>query len=414
MKYTTLFAKTLKNPPKEADTVNHKLLTQAGFVDQLMAGVYSYLPLGLRVLRKIENIIREEMNEIGGQEVLMPMLHPKDIWETTGGWDKVDVLFKIQSRTEREYALGQSEEEVVTPLVMSKVQSYQDLPIATYQIHWKFRDELRAKSGILRGREFLMKDMYSFHTTQEDFDRWYQIVKDAYIKIYNRLGLTAKVTEASGGAFTDKISYEFMVLTDAGEDDILYCESCDFCTNVEVAGDLAEGSKCTRCNAEGLKKARASEVGNVFDLGQKFTKAFDLSFDDKDGNKQYPIMGCFGIGLTRCMGVIVEKYNDEKGIIWPHSVAPFKVHLVGLDLHEAEIKKQADEVYEKLQKSGVEVFYDDREGVMAGEKFKDADLIGLPIRVVVSKRTEGQLEVKKRNESEAVKISFEQLLETAK
>ena len=412
MKYSTQFSKTFKNPPKEADTVNHKLLTQAGFVDQLMAGVYSYLPLGLKTLRKIENIVREEMNAIGGEEVLMAMLHPKDIWETTGGWDKVDVLFKINSRTEREYALGQSEEEVVTPMVMSRVQSYQDLPVATYQIHWKFRDELRAKSGILRGREFLMKDMYSFHVDQEDFDKWYQIVKDAYIKIYNRMGLTAKVTEASGGAFTEKISYEFMVLTDAGEDDILYCDSCDYCANVEVAGDLKEGSDCPRCAKDTLKMARASEVGNVFDLGQKFTKAFDLGFNDKDGNKQYPVMGCFGIGISRSMGVIVEKYNDEKGIIWPESVAPFLVHLVGLDLFDEEQKKKADEVYEQLQKAGVEVFFDDRIDAKAGEKFADADLIGIPYRVVISKRTEGKLEVKKRTESESHISSVQDFIAT--
>jgi len=410
MKYSTQFSKTFKNPPKEADTVNHKLLTQAGFVDQLMAGVYSYLPLGLRTLRKIENIVREEMDAIGANEVLMAMLHPKDIWEITGGWDKVDVLFKINSRTEREYALGQSEEEVVTPLVMSRVQSYQDLPIAAYQIHWKFRDELRAKSGILRGREFLMKDMYSFHSDQEDFDKWYQIVKDAYIKIYNRMGLTAKVTEASGGAFAEKISYEFMVLTDAGEDDILYCDSCDFCTNTEVAGGLKEGSECPRCSKDQLKIAKASEVGNVFDLGDRFTKAFDLGFSDSEGNKKYPIMGCFGVGVSRSMGVIVEKYNDEKGIIWPESVAPFLVHLVGLDLYDKELKKQAEEVYEAFQKKGIEVLFDDRIDAKAGEKFADADLIGIPYRVVVSKRTEGKLEVKKRSESESKIISIEEFI----
>jgi len=401
MKYSKQFSKTFKNPPSDADTINHKLLTQAGYVDQLMAGVYSYLPLGLRTLRKIENIVREEMNEIGANEVLMAMLHPKDIWETTGGWNNVDVLFKINSRTEREYALGQSEEEVVTPLVMGRVHSYQDLPVAAYQIHWKFRDELRAKSGILRGREFLMKDMYSFHIDQEDFDKFYKVAKDAYIKIYKRMGLTAKVTEASGGAFTEKISYEFMVLTDAGEDDILYCDSCDYCTNVEVAGELQEGSDCPRCTKDKLKIARASEVGNVFDLGQKFTKAFDMGVLNAEGQKIYPIMGCYGVGISRSMGVIVEKYNDEKGIIWPEEVAPFMVHLVGLDLNDEEIKTQANTVYDQLTKAGVEVLFDDRIDAKAGEKFADADLIGIPYRVVVSKRTEGKLEVKKRNESES-------------
>lgn len=414
MRYSQLFTKTVKQAPKDADTINHKLLTQAGFVDQLMAGVYSYLPLGLRVLRNIEQIVREEMNQIGGQEVLMATLHPKEIWEKTGAWNSVDVLFKIKSRTERDYALGQSEEEVVTPLVMQYVQSYKDLPKAVYQIHWKYRDELRAKSGILRGREFFMKDMYSFHETQEDFDRFYVIVKEAYLKIYQRLGLVAKVTEASGGSFSKKISYEFMVITDAGEDDILYCQSCDFCVNTEIA-KVKEGDSCPRCQKDTLQKARASEAGNVFDLGQKYGKDFDLSFAGRDGSKQYPIMGCFGIGISRNMGIIVEKHHDDKGIIWPESVAPFAVHLVGLNLDNIEVKKQAEHVYHQLEKAGIDVLYDDRETAGPGEKFADADLIGIPVRLVVSLKTlqqsSGQagdkIEWKKRIEKESSLISLE-------
>lgn len=395
MKYSELFAKTLRQPPKEAETVNHKLLSQAGYVEQLMAGVYSYLPLGLRVLKNIENIVREEMNAIGGQEILMPILHPKNIWETTGGWDKIDVLFKIKSRTGKEYALGQSEEEVVTPLVMSHVNSRKDLPLYVYQIHWKYRDELRAKSGILRGREFYMKDMYSFHESQEDFERFYEIAKKAYIKIFSRMGLTAKVTEGSGGSFTEKISYEFMVLTDAGEDDILYCDECDFCVNAEIAKQK-EKDKCPNCGKGLLKRATASEVGNVFDLGQKYGKDFDLGFLDKGGKKQYPVMGCYGIGISRSMGVIVEKYHDDKGIVWPKSVAPFGVHLVHIEDEETEL--WAKNAYETLVKAGVEVLWDDRENVSAGEKFADADLIGIPIRLIVSKKVgEGKVEWKERS-----------------
>ncbi len=402
MKYSQLFGKTLRQAPKEADTVNHKLLTQAGFVDQLMAGVYSYLPLGLRVLEKIETIVREEMDKIGGQEVLMPILHPKTIWQTTGGWDNIDVLFKIKSRTEKEYALGQSEEEVVTPLVMSRIQTYKDLPLAVYQIHWKFRDELRAKSGILRGREFYMKDMYSFHQDQQDFDRFYEEVKKAYLRIYKRLGLVAKVTEASGGSFTDKISYEFMVLTDAGEDDVLYCSSCDFCVNIEVAGAVKEGDMCHKCGKAELKKGRASEVGNVFDLGQKYGKDFDLGFKDKQGQKQYPIMGCYGIGISRVMGVIVEKYHDEKGIMWPVSIAPFQVHLIGLqECGSAE--------YETLQKAGITVLFDDRD-VSAGEKFANADLIGIPVRLVVSPKTNGKVEWKQRTSKDTQLLELSEVI----
>ena len=369
-----------------------------------MAGVYSYLPLGLSVLRNIEQIVREEMNEIGGQEILMPVLHPKENWVTTGGWDSIDVLFKIKSRTEKDYALGQSEEEVVTPLVMGKVNTHKDLPVAVYQIHWKYRDELRAKSGILRGREFFMKDMYSFHESQEDFDSYYRTVKDAYMKVFERLGLTSKVTEASGGAFSKKISYEFMVLTDAGEDDILYCEACDFCVNVEVNQGKNEGDTCPRCSNSNLKKARASEVGNVFDLGQKYGKDFDMSFQGRDGSKQYPIMGCYGIGISRIMGVIVEKSNDERGIIWPASVAPFSAYLVSIGRD-----KEANVLYEELSKKGIKVLYDDRDK-NPGEKFADCDLMGIPNRLVLSsKLEEGKVELKKRAESEVSIVSKEEL-----
>ncbi len=405
MRYSKLFVRTLRDAPANADTVNHRLLTQAGFVDQLMAGVYSYLPLGLKVLRNIEQIVREEMNEIGGNEILMPILHPKDNWVTTGGWDGIDVLFKIKSRTEKEYALGQSEEEVVTPLVLRRINTYKDLPVSVYQIHWKYRDELRAKSGILRGREFFMKDMYSFHESQEDFDKYYKTVKEAYLKIFKRLGLTAKVTEASGGSFSKKISYEFMVLTDAGEDDILYCESCDYCVNVEVAGDLREGSPCKSCGTVGLQLARASEVGNVFDLGKKYGEDFDLGFQGQDGTKQFPVMGCYGIGISRIMGVIVEKYNDDKGIIWPDSVAPARAYLISIGKDP-----EADSLYRELKDKGIDVLYDDREDKNPGEKFADCDLMGIPYRIVLSaKLDDGQVELKKRNDSEVKIISREEL-----
>jgi prolyl-tRNA synthetase len=414
MYYSKLFGKTIKQAPKDSDTANHHLLTQAGFVDQLMAGVYSYLPLGLRVLRKIESIIREEMNLVGGQEVLMPILHPSEIWKTTGAWDKVDVLFKIKSRTERDYALGQSEEEVVTPLVMSRAVSYKDLPIAVYQIHWKYRDELRAKSGIMRGREFLMKDMYSFHESQEDFLDFYETVKQAYITIYKRLGLVAKVTEASGGSFSEKISYEFMVLTDAGEDDILYCENCNFCVNAEIA-KIKQGDRCSVCAKDDLKLGRASEVGNVFDLGQKYGKDFDLGFINQMGDKQFPFMGCYGIGVSRVMGVIVEKLHDDKGIMWPESVAPFKVHLIALG-KETETYQEAEKLYQQLIQQHVEVLYDDRRETSAGEKFADADLIGIPYRLVMSKKTlvEQAVEVKKRAEAKVELISCDKILSYVK
>lgn len=409
MRYSQLFGKTLNEAPKDATTVNHKLLTQAGYVDQLMAGVYTYLPLGLRVLRNIEQVVREGMNELDANEILMPILHPSANWKQSKGWDTIDVLFKLQSRTDREYALGQSEEEVVSPLAKPRIQTYKDLPVSTYQIHWKYRDELRSKSGILRGIEFLMKDLYSFHESQEDFDLYYQKMKDAYLKIFTKLGLTAKVTEASGGSFTQKISYEFMILTEAGEDDILFCESCDFCVNVEIA-KVKEGESCPSCKKAQLKKARASEAGNVFDLGQKYSKDFDITFTAKDGSRQHPIMGCYGIGISRVMGIIVEKHFDEKGIIWPESVAPFKVHLVGLDLQDEAVKKKAEDLVDILSsKFNIQVLYDDRAEKRAGEKFADADLIGIPYRVVVSKKTGDKIEIKKRSESESKLIDVNEI-----
>jgi len=409
MRQSKLFTKTLKQAPKDEKSINSQLLIRAGFVDKLMAGVYSFLPLGLLVLEKVENIIRQEMNKIGGQELLLPALHPAERWKQTGAWDSVDVLFKIKSRTNKDYVLGQSHEEVITPLVKSHASSYQDFPLAVYQIQNKFRDELRAKSGILRGREFGMKDMYSFHLSDDDFEDFYNKVKQAYLNVFNRCGLEAKVTEASGGSFSEKISYEFMVLTDVGEDDILYCNACNYCVNVEIA-KVKEGDSCLKCAKGKLSLGRASEVGNVFDLGRKYSHDFDFWVLDEKGEKVYPTMGCYGIGTTRLVGVIVEKYNDKKGIIWPESVAPFQIHLIALE-NSQRVKKEADKIYDFFCKQGedIKVLYDDRSDKSAGEKFAEADLIGIPLRAVVSEKTisQGSVEIKKRNQSKIalVKVS---------
>ncbi len=410
MRQSQLFTKTKREDPKDEMSKNAKLLIRAGFVHKEMAGVYSYLPLGWRVLRKIEAIIREEMNAIGGQEITMATLHPSEPWKQTGAWDNVDVLFKIQSRTEKEYALGQSEEEIVTPIVQEYVDSYKDLPVAVYQIGQKYRDELRAKSGIMRGREFLMKDMYSFHDSQEDFDRFYQIAKEAYLKLYTRMGLVAKATEASGGSFTTKLSYEFMVLTDAGEDDILYCNECTHCANVEVSKQQA-GDTCEKCGKGTMSVAKASEVGNIFDLGQKYSKDFNFTYKTADGSEKQPIMGCYGIGLTRLMGVIVEALSDDKGIVWPESVAPFKVHLLVLGDSEV-VKMRAEKLYMELNETGIEVLFDDRAGVSNGEKFNDSDLLGMPYRIVVSERSlkEGGFELKKRTAEKGEIVPFESIV----
>ncbi len=411
MRYSQMFGHTIRQAPKDETTANARLLVQAGYVDKLMAGVYSYLPLGLRTLENIAAIVREEMHGIGGQEVQLPMLHPKANWVTTGAWDSIDVLFHVPSRTGREYALGQSEEEVAAPLALARLQTVADLPLAIYQIGWKFRDELRSKSGLMRGREFLMADMYSFHADQADFDRHYATVKATYLRVYRRLGLTAKVTEASGGAFSDKISYEFMVLTDAGEDDILFCPACDYCVNVEIS-ELSEGVICPACGAEALRAARASEVGNVFDLGQKYSRAFDRPVRGADGGRVYPVMGCFGLGISRVMGVLAELFHDDRGLLWPSAVAPAQVHLATLGSDPA-VSVAGEELHGEIANAlGMrQVLWDDR-SVSPGVKLADADLIGLPLRIVVSARTlaDGAVEVKARSSDLADRVPLADLI----
>lgn len=411
MKYSFLFGKTKNSPPKDEVTDNARFLVQAGFISKVMAGVYSYLPLGLRVINKIENIVREEMNKISGQEVYLPALHPKNLWKITGGWESIDILFKIKSRTGKDYALGQSHEEIITPLFKEYIKSYKDLPVSLYQIQQKFRDELRSKSGILRGREFNMKDMYSFHKDTADFQKYYDQVKKAYLKIFTRVNLLAKVTEASGGGFTQKISYEFMVLTEAGEDDILYCENCEYCVNLNIA-KIKENDPCPKCNKGKVKKARASEVGNVFDLGSKYCKDFDIKLIDERGKEFYPVMGCYGIGISRLMGTIVEKFHDDRGIIWPETVSPYQAHLLCLSQRE-QILAYAEKIYQKLNKTGIEVLYDDREESQ-GRKLIDADLIGIPIRLVVSEKTKGKIEWKRRNQIKTEILSLEEVMKRIK
>jgi len=412
MRYSHLFGKTSKNAPSDADSANARLLEQGGFVEHVMAGVYSWLPLGLSVLRKVEQIVREEMNALGGQEVFMPSLHPKENWVKTNRWDNVDILFKIKSQTEKDYALGCSHEEIVTPLAGKFTRSYKEMPFALYQINTKFRDELRAKSGVLRGREFRMKDMYSFHTNQADLEAFYGKTLEAYVKAYKRCGLDVKVVQASGGVFTDKMSHEFQALTDAGEDTLLVCEKCRFGQNLEVA-TLKEGDTCPDCGGT-LMKAKGIEVGNIFDLGTKYSDAFDFDYMDEEGKQQRVLMGCYGIGTSRLVGAIVEAYHDDKGIVWPKSVAPFHVHLVPLKSKDEEKQKLVDAALAAIERDllakGVEVLTDDRDKG-AGEKFADADLLGIPLRLVISEKSlaSGGVEWKERASAEAKSVALEDL-----
>jgi len=386
---TQLFTKTAKEPPHDAESANAKLLVQGGFVHQEMAGVYSWLPLGLKTLRKVEAIIREEMDALGAQEILMPGLQPKENWMTTGRWDTVDVLFKLKSQTKKEFALGATHEEIVTPLVKSFISSYKDLPLAVYQIQTKYRDELRAKSGVLRGREFGMKDLYSFHLSQEDLEDFYGRAMEAYMRVFGRCGIRAKVTEASGGDFSKKFSHEFHLETPAGEDNILACTACSFARNAEIA-TVKKGGSCPECGAA-LGMTKGIEIGNIFDLGHKFAEAFNVEVTTEDGEKQLVYMGCFGIGITRLVGAIVEASHDDRGIIWPKSVAPMAVHLVSLSSKDASlqarIRETAEGLYDDLEKEGIEVLWDNRTDVSAGEKLVDADLLGFPLRLIISEKT---------------------------
>lgn len=391
MRYSQLFPKTQKQTPKDAESVNHKLLVRAGFMDQLMAGSWTLLPLGWRVITKINQIIREEMNAIGGQEMLMPLLHPKELWNETGRWDKAnDIMYKLKDQREREFALSFTHEEIVMDLLRKHIRSYQDLPVAVYHFSTKFRNEPRARSGILRGREFMMKDLYSAHENEEDLMQYYEKVKNAYKKVFTRLGFDFRVTEASGGVFTNKHTHEFQVLSSAGEDTIYYCDDCGWGANQELS-DKKEVVVCPSCHGKNVKKSNAIEVGNIFPLGTWYAENMKVAFTDRQGQAKPVWFGSYGIGPTRVMGTLVEVSHDERGIIWFPQVAPYQVHLVSLTGGE----DRASKIYAELESRGIEVLWDDRTE-SAGVKFADADLIGIPVRLVISEKTGEKVEVKER------------------
>lgn len=399
MKQTDLFTKTFKETPRDEVSLNAQLLIRGGFVDKLGAGIYTFLPLGLRVINKIEKIVREEMDNIGGQELLMPLLHPKDSWDETGRWE-VPEMYKIKDEN---LGLGWTHEEIITPLMKKHILSSKDLPKYVYQINTKFRNEPRAKSGVLRGREFRMKDLYSFHANEEDLNEYYERVKQAYFKVYERCGLKEKtyLARATGGEFSDSLSHEFQTVTPAGEDIIYICKQCGTAFNKEVFE-----KKCD-CGSDKFIEEKSIEVGNIFKLGSKYSKVFGLKNDDGSNL----VMGCYGIGISRLMGSVVEVFNDDKGIIWPESIAPFAIHLVSLDGGDAQIKAKSDEVYSILQNLDLEVLYDNRDDKTAGEKLNDCDLIGIPLRIVVSGKTlkEESVELKKRSEGAAKLVKIKEL-----
>ena len=410
MRLSKNFTRTIKQAPADEVARNAQLLIRAGYVHKTMAGVYSYLPLGLKVVENIKQIVREEMNKIDSQELVMSTLQCKETWQETGRWsdELVDVWFKSHLQDGTEVGFGWTHEEPIVELLRGYLKSYKDLPISVYQFQNKLRNELRAKSGIMRGREFVMKDMYSVHASKEDLEKYYNAAIEAYKRCYDRFGIGDEmyVTFASGGAFT-KFSHEFQTICDAGEDYIYLHRGKNIAVNEEVLDDAVKELDIDRSELERVKTA---EVGNIFNFGTQKSEEMRLVFTDADGVEQYAYMGSYGIGITRVMGVIVEKFADDKGLVWPENIAPAKVYLVQIG---SQSRATADELYQKLQSAGIETIYDDRDE-RPGVKFADAELLGIPYRVTVSDRLldDGKWEVSTRQTGEQRLLTADELLAT--
>lgn len=410
MKQSQLFPSTLRANPKNETAINAQLLMRAGFIDKLMAGSYTFLPLGWRVEQKIEQIVREEMNAIGSQEILMPLLHPKEVWTETGRWDDPqvkEIMYQFENNQHKAFGLSFTHEEIVLDLALKRSLSHKQLPLKLYHFSTKFRNEVRAKSGLLRGREFLMKDLYSLHTTQEDLDNFYWQVKDAYLKIFQRVGFSPKsikVVEAAGGVFTAGYTHEFQLLHPAGEDIIYACAKCDWAQNKEIFS-AAQTKQCPKCSGK-IEKSNAIEIGNIFRFGTSYCEKMKVNFKDEDGVIKPMFLGSYGIGISRLVGALAEVFNDEKGLIWPQQVAPFLAHLISL----GETENQAKKIYGQLTKNHTEVLWDDRTE-SAGVKLADADLIGIPWRMVVSQKSlaKGSVEIKARDSNKAELIKLNQV-----
>lgn len=413
MRMTHLFTKTSKTAPADETARNAQLLIQAGYVHKEMAGVYAYLPLGKRVLDNIADIVREEMNNVGGQEVQMTVLQPQEIFEKTDRWDdnKVDNWFKTSLKNGTELGMGLTHEEPIVDALKDFISSYKDLPVMVYQIQNKFRNELRAKSGLLRGREFVMKDMYSFARSQEEHDEIYEKVAAAYARVYERLGIgdITYRTYADGGIFTTKFSDEFQTISPIGEDTIYVHEGKRIAINQEIFTD--ETLAKLGISKEELVEKRGVEVGNIFPLESKYSDALELFYTDEAGEEQSIIMGCYGIGISRLVGMLAEQFADDRGLVWPENIAPFKVIISQLG-DDKQVVEHAYNMYQKLTSAGVTVLYDDRTDARPGEKFADADLLGIPYRVVVSAKTvaENKYEVKKRTSDTAELLNLEDVI----
>lgn len=408
MKQSLLFIPTLRDEPKEAEIISHKYMLRAGFIKQVAAGVYTYLPLALRSLKKIEKIIREELDVIGASELLMPVLQPAELWMESDRWNQYgDTLMRMKDRHARDFALGPTHEEVVTFLVKDVLNSYKKLPISLYQIQTKFRDELRPRFGLMRGREFIMKDAYSFNANALSLNESYEAFRKAYINIFTRCGLNFRAVQADSGNIGGSESCEFMVLSDIGEDTIVYSDSSDFASNIEVynlpVGAPSPDGKGTILHAKGI------EVGHIFKLGTKYTNSMKAQFTNVEGNREDILMGCYGLGVSRVLMAVIEQNNDDKGIIWPKSLAPFDVHIILIDPKKPNQTAVALQL-EKTLENQYEVLLDDRLE-RPGVKFSDSDLFGLPVRITIGKNIdEGLVEVKFRNKDEKFDVNISDLV----
>lgn len=397
MRYSKFFPKTSRQAPTGTELAGQAWLFRAGFIDQLLSGAFTLLPLGWRVSEKIKNILREEMNAVGGQELSMPVLQPKELWQETGRWENLrGAMYQLKDKSEKDLGLAFTHEETALDLVRKHVSSYKDFPISIYHFTTKLRDEPRPRGGLIRAKEFVMKDLYSVHTTKEDMDRYYEIVAEAYLKFFKREGLKAKKVEASGGVFTKEKSDEFQVLIESGEDTIFYCQKCDFAQNKEVA-EVSEGDKCPKCGGL-VAVSRGIEVGNIFRFDTYYSEKMGVKFTDQDGIEKPVYLASYGIGLGRSLGTLAEVYHDERGLLWPDEVAPFKVHLATIGADNLKVRETAENLEKTLEERGVEVLYDDRDE-SPGVKLADADMIGVPWRVIISPKSlaAGGVEVKKRD-----------------
>ena len=405
MFWSKIFLPTLKDTPQDAEVISHQLMLRSGMIRKVASGIYTWLPIGLKVLRKVENIVREEMDASGAQEVLMPMVQPKDLWEETQRWEKMGPeLLRIQDRHERDFCLGPTHEEVITDLIRNNFKSYKELPLNLYQIQTKFRDEVRPRYGVMRGREFLMKDSYSFNLNEESLNESYLAMKEAYKKILDRLGLKFKIVKADSGAIGGDTSEEFHVLADNGEDTIAVSDSSDFAINTELlledGADLESLQGKPSPDGKGVIEIKKGiEVGHIFQLGKVYTDAMNANVLDNEGKATSLFMGCYGIGVSRLVAAAIEQNNDEKGIIWPEAMTPFEVNIVAIGFDkDKKIAKAATDLYNQLLSMGYEVILDDRKDGY-GVKMKDAELIGIPINIIIGKQylQNNEIELKHRN-----------------